>query len=99
MSKPKWTNGPWEVGEDGTDVFTTHTEPLLIARTNGDEGHEKDTQLAGADARLIAQAPEMAEALDKLAKWDASHDDGTLISEACSMARAILAKIKGGGDE
>ena len=52
-----------------------------------------------ANAALIAAAPEMADALETLMRYDGSGDnrrgDGQLLVDAIDKARAALAKARG----
>ena len=52
-----------------------------------------ETTLANADfiVRACNSHAELLEACEKLAAWDRSDGDVTLISEACSMARQAIA--------
>ena len=58
--------------------------------------HAKDAEIAEANARLIASAPEMLEALDaclsELEDWNFGHES----SEGQLLARAAIAKAEGG---
>ena len=99
MSKPKWTEGPWTVpiprtGEDVTIVARTpiHKNPVYVARIYGPGILSKGTETRDANARLIAQAPRLAEFAQKVA-------DAHPTTPEAVEARAILAKIDGGGDE
>lgn len=97
----KHTPGPWKVIERGT---TTH--PDRFGRTtgrkevfiNGADGLGSIAKMYvghdGADARLIAAAPELLEALQT---WIAACDTGTHtdINQAREQARAAIAKATG----
>ena len=81
MTKPKWTKGPWRVEElhYSTSIYAGHDETIaeVLKRT-----------AASGNARLIAQAPEMADFLRRFI----SLTEVTSVDEA----RIILAKIEKG---
>ena len=78
----KHTPWPWDTANDGRDVIQAATG-YTICEASGNAD----------DARLIAAAPEMLEAMKRLLgamsavnyEWDPS----------CEYARAIIAKIEG----
>lgn len=67
MSERKWTNGPWEthasVDESGYPVVYIHG-------FSGDE--KRDLEMNEANARLIAAAPDLYEALAKIIETQAN---------------------------
>jgi len=94
----KHTPGPWHLGEwdenlgydcmtsgiccgpavlDGRDYFESYTEPLTPGA--------KEQMLA--DARLIAAAPELLDALQRIVKYDTNNDN-----KLARIARAAIAK-------
>lgn len=89
--KPQWTPGPWVLERNSARIEVRTSPDTTYAFTHADD----------ANARLIAEAPAMAEALRQLV--DAIEDcvdDGGLPrdaenSEAMRNARAILASIEG----
>ena len=100
MTEKKWTPGPWTVtraryptdGEYDYGIGVRRDgREYCIAETFGVAGPEF-LPPAEANARLIAAAPEMAEAIDLLLKstWgtDASH-------AALARVEAALAKARG----
>ena len=101
MTKPKWTPGPWKIeeaqyvalirGEDGVTPVCTMTN----IGTVGNRG-DRDS-----NARLIAQAPEMAIALKVVAQLNtfSTENPDNRRARIIEEARAILAKIEGEGDE
>lgn len=89
MSEEKHTPGPWRVGKGGPNMCpTVGTEKgLMVAMVAYGDSHP--TQ---ANARLIAAAPDLLEALENLTiaigmGWDL---DGVL-----EVSRAAIAKAKG----
>src|SRR5687768_8810194 len=114
MSEPKWTPGPWRPRDEGppeTDVCGPDGRLLATAFPNVDHGSEppglwlvKSIPEAEANARLIAAAPELYEALefifDHIADKERGPRDlypafGLDASRALEMARAALAKARG----
>lgn len=88
--KPKHTPGPWHV--------TSMTLNLVVVGANG--GAVARTDYAGTldedNARLIAAAPEMLDALERLLsviekRFGSASLDGTMM-----IARAAIAKATGG---
>jgi hypothetical protein len=103
MSKTTWTPGPWliltakgypyaiqasHVSPNTPGVIRDITRWAAISMPSSKEGQ--------ANARLIAAAPEMAEALEALASAFISHTQwsGEPPNEVVN-ARAILARING----
>ena len=86
------TPGPWVVWamEDGTDGITAAGADgilLTVARV-----HDQDVKRQGANARLIAAAPEMFEYLCNLARvWAMSQGENATLD----ILRTLLAKIHG----
>jgi hypothetical protein len=75
-----YTPGPWEY--DGKfQVCIPHEKGLTCFRTNPE------------DARLIAAAPELLEALRKFV--DGAEDERTPTPALCAQARAAIAKAEG----
>jgi hypothetical protein len=75
---------------DGTSGLTCAVASVLV--------DQPGIEQANANARLIAAAPEMAEALIGLCKiadeYSAEHGDATIPPEV-TQARALLARIRG----
>ena len=110
--KTPWTEGPWEYvpsnenhgayvvslfGSDICDCYTMSNPSALSVRNGGDSRpiHFMGEQ-ADANARLMAAAPDMAEALDMLlvaaeSKWGKEATSHSAIGKA----RAALAKARG----
>jgi hypothetical protein len=105
MSETKWTPGPWRIEppgdliEDGYSVLAECGSFCITvpAETHDYEHGSRDE----ADARLIAAAPEMYEALLNLSNEMAfllkrnPSKDGGLYRVAVDEARAALAKARG----
>lgn len=98
----KHTPGPWRVSADGVDVGSEDSfnpfggcgccgSPWLTA---------DDPEVAKADARLIAAAPELLEACQAMIEWDDREQDHAVDFSACTelcrvafdKARAAIAK-------
>jgi len=80
----QYTQGPWRIGDAGQTIFGPKTEapaPVMIASLHNARGAHK------ANARLIAAAPELLEALELCER--------ALEEHAAKMARAAIAKAKG----
>jgi hypothetical protein len=81
MSTPH-TPGPWELIHDRSNkqyAIVTHNDAgpiqMVIAKT---DNHSKATSIErqGANARLIAAAPAMLDALAYVVNWHREHDSG-----------------------
>jgi hypothetical protein len=93
------TPGPWHVGYylDGWAVFPDSDPGHAVTRMQNRPGDE-------ANARLIAAAPDMLEALEAILKAHAliveeaagEDDEGDIVDEDCTRARAAIAKARGG---
>ena len=97
MSETKHTQGPWRInkygsigaGERGTEPIVAIVEPFYsVDRRHGDHA---------ANARLIAAAPDMLEALTALlARFDDNPELSELIGRVeIERARAAIAKAEG----
>jgi hypothetical protein len=101
MSETRWTPGPWEVVEIPEPNMISEWEiqmagyglPFFPYVHIG--GYVKDPVMI-ANAHLIAAAPDMAEALDRIIK---ERRMGLTTPEAWDQARAALAKARGERDE
>lgn len=96
----KHTPGPWEERTDAHGRGRISAGGVWIATTwlaTGD-GNDAPQLPARANARLIAAAPDLLEALKAIVKSLADQDDEGLIEHAQQMidARAAIAKVKGG---
>ena len=108
----KHTPGPWSVGEvshkkqrvdidsRSYDEFMDNQRWTGLARTYGCEDYpEKGSEAMMANARLIAAAPELLEALRGMLALDEEHHQrGHCDDDVCAevrKARAAIAKAKG----
>lgn len=96
MSEAKHTPGPWRVGKGGPNMCpTVGTEKgLMVAMVAYGDGHP--TQ---ANARLIAAAPDLLEALEGMERALLQMMDDPSRADEMSVvikARAAIAKAKGG---
>ena len=95
MNTHTHTEGPWmyATGEDWDGAHVTDKHGRIVADCQGCDipgaCGEVGTDEAWANARLIAAAPEMLEALQSLTHPMASDQD-------LSHALAVIAKVKGG---
>lgn len=90
----KHTPGPWEVSKMTPVRVDTQDGSIVVNWTcNKDDG--KTDRLAEANARLIAAAPLMYEALEEVV---GAFADGEVDSHIIEIARAALQAAKGGGD-
>jgi len=86
MSKP--TPGPWVAA--GTRVDGPDGE-LVTYLT----GYAKPTPRQAANARLIAAAPDLLEALQQVRKWAEGDDENYTGDHPIARARAAIAKATG----
>ncbi len=97
MSKPTHTPGPWK--QQNLSVLQEHSEGIgLIAHCYANEGHDFDDAEAIANARLIAAAPELIEALRAFVEASTENAPTALamcVDRAASDARTLLARIDG----
>lgn len=101
MSKTPWTPGPWIIGQPAkhpTSVQKEMENGWLATVANCESLTLEDAECL-ANARLIAAAPELVEALEALAIHT---EDMHIIcnrpaedSESLTKARALLARIRG----
>jgi hypothetical protein len=95
--KTKFTPGPWETcdawgpSKDGICIGELAAQQKIIASCTGYYGRETSQ----ANARLIAAAPELYEALkDLLEELATGEDYGDELVFALDKARAALAKVE-----
>lgn len=110
-SEPKWTPGPWDFSMakmpiDGEYDYCISAvvdgERYVISEAFG-RVSEKQRPNAHANARLIAAAPELYEALERLLKWVApiagdNHDKDREREEMASVEAACSALRKARGE-
>ena len=98
----KHTPAPWHVSgisqHDGS-VSIAKDRFVICLVTNAAsifdvvQGHPPEAQFA--NARLIAAAPELLQALEALLDMDISYQRGRKVQEAETAARAAVSKAKG----
>ena len=99
--KARHTPGPWTLENrhdergtpSGINVFSEAEATFICRMPDGASvqgGHAWPEQLA--NARLIAAAPELLEALEYIVGWNSGEWDG---EKARDMAKAAIAKVKG----
>ena len=100
--KQKHTKGPWVIGNRYTDQGVYTPDGELVANTHGSQRNfNRDEQIAiqDANARLIAAAPELLEALEEFEaeydKVDLAKAEPPELTAAVLAARAAIAKAKG----
>lgn len=99
MSETKHTPGPWSVRFDFVVQATSFDGGRLVPVAQPYGVNSDGTDLF-ANARLIAAAPELLDALQGLVKELSDSDDEGLIENAEPMiaARAAIAKATGASD-
>ena len=96
MSERKWTPGKWSVYEDERETYwpgidAGRTSIVVWGDQQENNGVQGDTlEEAKANAHLIAAAPDLYEALDRLVRYINAPS-----TEAYLSARAALAKARG----
>ena len=100
--KEKFTPGPWEIIGQFEDRIYHEPSDTVVAQAWYPGASNKSPSPADtmkANARLIAAAPDMYEALKEIARADTiAHSTGkySLVVESCAeSARAALAKADG----
>ena len=94
----KHTPGPWRIST--ANPFAVNTSEAGIATAHGIDAANyseffPSTEQAKANARLIAAAPELLEALLALEEVDGFKGWHHTYDEACAKARAAIAKATG----
>lgn len=89
----KHTPGPWVRSGNNIKSRTDNCVVIRIPAQTARYGAEWEIERWDADARLIAAAPELLEALENLLK--VHEGEGGTQHNAADMARAALAKAKG----
>ena len=95
-TSPAHTPGPWDVEPKGSRHFVDGADGLTVAYL--DRAGVRERSEIEANARLIAAAPELLEALEAvlpdLEHYVATHGPGP--DKRLAAARAAIAKAKGG---
>ena len=100
MSETKWDPGPWAYDPELNRVYSVPTNMLVATAWLVDNPSADPTW--PANARLIAAAPAMYEALARII--EKSDDflstmgpnwEGDPLSDACTAAKSVLAKAEG----
>ena len=86
--KPKNTKGPWVIAKDNQTIKSDET---YICRIRYPFSPIDENDEIAANARLIAAAPEMLEALEAIAALT----DGTLSTHVNQIAKQIIEKARG----
>lgn len=103
----EYTKGPWELDSDALrgDSYTAINgegwDELATVVTRM-MGNAEDNPEGLANARLIAAAPELLEALELMVAMFADHtqyDEDGYETAAVAVAREVITKAKGAGDE
>lgn len=94
-----YTKGEWKIEGYSRREFTISADDTIIA----DVLINDDQVEAGANAHLIASAPDLYEALKGISEWtdafDGSHESlETMRNNIKSMVSKALAKAEGKGD-
>lgn len=95
MSAPKHTPGPWRVGISKHTVYQVAAPELRIALCS-DLEEKGGREAEKANARLIAAAPDLLEALrlQRCSQCTPSEPDED-VCDACRARRAAIAKAEG----
>lgn len=98
MSIEQHTPGPWFVDEDELNVCAPDPEepdvPWVVAGVRVGCGYPESQD--GANARLIAAAPELLEALETVLQVKRTDDRSIVFApHAVAKARAAIAKARG----
>lgn len=94
----KHTPGPWAITDEHNKSIFIEGQPDEWARLFCEVSKDDcDTETAKANARLIAAAPALLEALEALYAATPDCGDGPL-GQACMKARAAIAKATAAAD-
>ena len=95
----KHTPGPWMIN-DGADVIVKECPTcfdwtsIACLMYDDNDGPVDETEVA-ANGRLIAAAPELLEALERICAAEEQHPTTTGLDGLIDNARKIIAKAKG----
>lgn len=91
----RWTPGPWEIGKGIAFCQSIYAGRLNVAFARQDNGHI-DAPTAEANARLIASAPELLDALQALVNSFETHRPKQLWDNArAAISRATRDNVGG----
>ena len=99
MSDAKHTPGPWAVSTQGVgfEVDSADGWQVAQAQQRHEDGRGKEATMRLANARLIAAAPELLEALIEASEWVSEYVSQmrayTISDEAAKSLRRIRAAI------
>lgn len=98
MSASKHTPGPWRILE-GDSVVAVHAVQRAICDTRGTPYWQQFKSEDLANARLIAAAPELFDAIKEMLRWRLPHDRAFTVTEGSRRAfdglRDALSKARG----
>ena len=97
MTQTKHTPGPWVVGSRHTENGVLTASGQLVANTHGSHRtYDREAQILeqDANARLIAAAPDMMDALRQWQSAELTNDEQEL-RNARNARDAIIAKAEG----
>ena len=88
----KHTPGPWNYDRSGYSLYVNSGRELVTALSM--DGKRLET--SEANARLIAAAPDLLEALKSVIAWLDASDESAFSDSQLALARAAIAKATGG---
>jgi hypothetical protein len=88
----KHTPGPWNYDRSGYSLYVNSGRELVTALSM--DGKRLET--SEANARLIAAAPDLLEALKSVIAWLDAPDESAFSDSQLALARAAIAKATGG---
>lgn len=89
------TPGPWRYWPCRIDSSTGMENYTQFVNHEGHVFRAPLRYLREEDARLIAAAPELLEALKSLIDMDVAYNRGPVVEDAVTKARAAIAKAEG----
>lgn len=89
MTKAQHTPGPWSIDSNDAQWITADCDGLVVAEIPYGEGNEGDRhhEVNDANAQIIAAAPDLLEALEKLRKRPTASQALIIINDAIAKAR------------
>ena len=89
----QYTPGPWTIeGSSRRQIVTVHCIVAITLHISNDPGGPESQDEAEANARLIAAAPELLEALRQLLMWCDAPGVAVKPGYVADCARAAIAK-------